>query len=169
MRSIKIICSLFLIVSFAGLPALAEEVTCVYCGMKRSSYGHSWMVISYKGVEPKGYCSVHCAAIAMALHTDLPIDHISVGDFNTKKQINAEKASWVVGGDLPGVMTARAKWAFETREAADAFITKHGGRLATFEQVLEAAFDDMLNDTRMIRKKRKLIDRQKNHSPGQRE
>jgi nitrous oxide reductase accessory protein NosL len=105
----------------------------------------------------------------MALHSNLLIDSISVGDFNTKKQINAEKASWVIGGDLPGVMTARAKWAFETREAADAFITKYGGRPATFEQVLEAAFDDMLNDTLMIRKKRKLIDRYKKKSPDQRE
>ncbi len=162
------ICGFFLLFSLAGMPALAEEV-CVYCNMKRSSYGHAWMVISYKGVEPKGYCSVHCAAISMALHTGLLIDGISVGDFNTKKQINAEKASWVIGGNLPGVMTARAKWAFETREAADAFITKHGGRPATFEQILEAAFDDMLKDTLMIRKKRKLIDRQKKHSPGQRE
>lgn len=168
MRPIKIICTLFLLFCMASPPAQAEEV-CVYCNMKRSSYKHSWMVISYKGMDPKGYCSVHCAAIAMALHTDLLIDHISVGDFNTKKQIKAEKASWVVGGDLPGVMTARAKWAFETREAADAFITQHAGRPATFEQVLEAAFADMLNDTLMIRKKRRLIDRQKNHSPGQRE
>ena len=66
-------------------------------------------------------------------------------------------------------MTARAKWAFATREAADAFIAKHGGRPATFEHVLEAAFNDMLNDTLMIRKKRKLIDRYKKKSPGQRE
>lgn len=168
MRPIKIIAILFLLFFIASLPARAEEV-CVYCNMKRSNYKHSWMVISYKGMEAKGYCSVHCAAISMALHTDLLIDGISVGDFNTKKQINAENASWVIGGNLPGVMTARAKWAFETREAADAFITKHGGRPATFEQVLEAAFDDMLNDTLMIRKKRKLIDRQKELSPGQRE
>jgi hypothetical protein len=54
-------------------------------------------------------------------------------------------------------MTSRAKWAFETREAAGKFIKEHGGQPAVFKEVIKAAFEDMYNDTVMIRKKRKLM------------
>ena len=37
-------------------------------------------------------------------------------------QIEAETAYWVIGGSKMGVMTARAKWAFESKESADAFM-----------------------------------------------
>jgi copper chaperone NosL len=164
MRNFAFIYGLVLFIALTNLSVSAGEESCIFCGMNRSLYGHSWVRIIYQGAEPEGYCSVHCAAIAMALHTDRLIDRITVGDFNTRKQIDAEKATWVIGGDLPGVMTARAKWAFESPEAADAFITGHGGKAADFQKVLEATFDDMLIDTLMIRKKRKLIDRRTDHT-----
>lgn len=41
--------------------------------------------------------------------------------------IDAEKAFWVIGGSKPGVMTKRAKWAFEKKEAADKFMLDNGG------------------------------------------
>jgi copper chaperone NosL len=171
MRRVFVAYGLVLLISLALIspPVSAEEVSCKYCGMYLSHYKHSWMVISYKGLPPEGFCSVHCGAISMALHSDRLIERITVGDYNSKAQIDAEKANWVIGGDLPGVMTARAKWAFATRKAADAFMAEHGGQPASFEEVLEATFDDMLTDTMMIRKKRQLIDRQKKRSAGQRE
>lgn len=80
-----------------------------------------------------------------------------MGDYNTKKQIDADKAFWAIGGDMVGVMTARAKWAFETKEAADNFIKEHGGRPAIFEDVMKTAFEDMHEDTLMIQKKRQMM------------
>jgi len=56
-----------------------------------------------------------------------------------------------------GVMTTRAKWAFETKDAADKFIAESGGRPATYEEVFKAAFEDMYEDTLMIQKKRKMM------------
>ncbi len=38
-----------------------------------------------------------------------------VADYGTKKLIDAEKAIWVVGGSVQGVMTRNAKWAFENK------------------------------------------------------
>jgi hypothetical protein len=35
---------------------------------------------------------VHCAAIDMALHSELPVSKITVGDYDTKQQIDADKA-----------------------------------------------------------------------------
>jgi nitrous oxide reductase accessory protein NosL len=36
-----------------------------------------------------------------------------VSDYNTNRLIDAKKAYWVVGGNKSGIMTKRAKWAFE--------------------------------------------------------
>ena len=150
--------------SFAAGFAEADEESCVYCGMYRSKFEHSWVIITHDDGSSESVCSIHCAAIDMALHTEKAILKITAGDYDTKKQINADTAHWVIGGDILGVMTARAKWAFETKDGADNFMKKHGGRPANFREVIKAAFEDMYQDTLMIRKKRKLINMRKNQS-----
>ena len=139
------------------LSAHAEDAFCQYCGMKRSQFGHSWTIITHSDGKEEAMCSIHCAAIDMALHTDKPISRITVGDYGTHKQIPAESAFWVIGGQKTGVMTARAKWAFETKADADRFIDAHGGEHADFDAVIKAAFEDMYHDTLMIQKKRQLM------------
>ena len=141
----------------AGNVAFADENSCHYCGMKKAMFGHSWVNIVREDGSVVGVCSVHCAAVDMALNIDKPAKEITVGDFNSKKQINAESAYWVIGGNKMGVMTTRAKWAFETKESADQFIKQNGGRPATFEEVMKATFEDMYEDTMMIQKKRKMM------------
>ncbi len=130
---------------------------CLHCGMKKSAYEHSWVVISYADGSSVGVCSIHCGAIEMALNTHKEVTGITVGDYNSHKKIDAEQAYWVIGGDKPGVMSIHAKWAFETEKAANQFIKRHGGRRADFGVVMRAAFEDMYQDTLMIRKKRKLM------------
>jgi nitrous oxide reductase accessory protein NosL len=137
--------------------AVAQDGSCLYCGMKQAKFGHSWVVIEHEDGTKEGVCSVHCAAIDMALHTHLPIKAITVGDYNSKQQIDVDKAFWVIGGDQMGVMTTRAKWAFESKAAADKFIAAHGGRPAIFDEVMKAAFEDMYADTLMIQKKRQMM------------
>lgn len=149
----------FTIISFVVSVFLCGNVfaageSCTYCGMERAKYGHSWVMIEHEDGTVDGVCSVHCAAIDIALHTNKPIKKITVGDYNTKTQIDARKAYWVIGGDVPGVMTARAKWAFESKDAAKSFVKEHGGKPATFDQVLKASFEDMYGDVQMIQKKR---------------
>ena len=146
---------------FSGV-ALADDESCIHCGMLKSKYGHSWVVIEHEGGDIEGVCSVHCAAIDMALHTDKPVVKITVADYNTKQQINVDQAYWVIGGDKMGVMTARAKWAFATKDAADNFIKTHGGKPATYEDVMKAAFSDMQADTIMIQEKRQKMKMKKN-------
>ena len=156
-RTLCLTLCLFLWAGFWDGHLHAEEQSCFYCGMHRSKYEHSWVIITHEDGSREGVCSIHCAAIDMALHTDKPVRAITVGDFDTEKQIDANKAYWVIGGDIMGVMTVRAKWAFETKDRADNFIKHHGGRPATFQEVLKEAFEDMYQDTLMIRKHRKLI------------
>jgi nitrous oxide reductase accessory protein NosL len=148
--------SVFLLVFSVG-SALAQDQSCQYCGMQKSKFEHSWMVLEHEDGSKAGVCSIHCAAVNMALNIDKPVAKATVGDYNTKKQIDADKAYWVIGGNKMGVMTARAKWAFETKDAADKFIAESGGRPATYEEVFKAAFEDMYEDTLMIQKKRKMM------------
>ena len=155
---------LFLFICFWIGFAHAEEQSCFYCGMHRSKFEHSWVIITHEDGSKESVCSIHCAAIDIALHTDKPIRQITVGDFDTKKQIDAYEAYWVIGGDIMGVMTVRAKWAFETKDRADNFMKNHGGRPANLREVIKEAFEDMYLDTLMIRKNRNLINMRRNQS-----
>ncbi len=136
--------------------AVAAENGCYYCGMKKAMFAHSWVDIERDDGSTVGVCSVHCAGVDMALNIDKPARNITVGDYNSKKQISADNAFWVIGGKKMGVMTSRAKWAFEEKRDADDFINKFGGQTATFEGVMKATFEDMYEDTLMIQKKRKM-------------
>jgi hypothetical protein len=75
--------------------ALSDDGSCIHCGMMKAKFGHSWAIIEHDDGTIEGVCSVHCAAVDMALHTDKPVKKITVGDYNTKNQIDADTAYWV--------------------------------------------------------------------------
>jgi len=150
------ILSVLALMLLSGTVASAVEGGCHYCGMKKAMFGHSWVEIEREDGSTVGVCSVHCAGVDMALNIDKPAKSITVGDFNTKKQVDADTAYWVIEGSKMGVMTSRAKWAFETKKGADDFMKENGGRPATFEDVMKTTFEDMYEDTLMIQKKRKM-------------
>jgi len=140
---------------------VAKQASCKYCGMDRMTFAHSRMLVTYEDGSSMGTCSLHCTAIELALNIDKTPKSIEVGDFKTKKLIDAEKASWVIGGSKPGVMTKQAKWAFESKADADAFIKENGGKPASFDEAIKASYEDMYADTKMIREKRKMMKKMK--------
>ncbi len=135
---------------------LSSHPSCPFCGMDRKKFSYSRVLIVFEDGTESGTCSIHCAAIELALNIDKTPKAIWVGDFDTKQLIDAEKAYWVIGGEKPGVMTKRAKWAFESREKAEAFIKSYGGKLSVMDEAFKAAFEDMYGDTRMIIERRKM-------------
>lgn len=142
-------------------PAVEQDIkdhaSCPLCGMDRGKFAHSRMLIEYEDGTKYGACSLHCAVLDMAVNLDKAPAKIMVGDYDTKKLINAETAFWVIGGDKMGVMSKRGKWAFATKAEAESFIKLHGGQLADFDAVIKAAFEDMATDTLMIRERRKMM------------
>ncbi len=130
---------------------------CKYCGMNREKFSFSRVLIEYDDGTVIGLCSIHCAAVDLANNIDRTPISIKVGDYNSRKLIDAEKAFWVIGGAKPGVMTKQPKWAFAKEEDAKTFVKENGGTLATFDQVMKAAYDDMYQDTKMLREKRKMM------------
>jgi copper chaperone NosL len=158
------ICSLlmiFFLVVGSAFWAYANDVkeipACKYCGMNREMFAHSRMLIEYDDGTVVGTCSLHCAALDLALNLDKNPKTIRVGDFGTKELIDAETAVWVVGGNKPGVMTKNAKWAFAKKEDAEKFRQENGGTITGFDQALEAAYKDINADTKMIRERRKMM------------
>ena len=114
------------------------------------------MLIEYDDGTAVGTCSIHCVAVDLALNIDKTPKSITVGDYGTKSLIDAEKAFWVIGGNKMGVMSRRAKWAFEKKEDAEKFVKENRGSTATFEEAMKAAYEDMYADTKMIRDRRKM-------------
>ena len=143
--------------SFAtALADIQEHPSCTYCGMDREKYARSRMVTEYDDGSKFGACSLHCVAVNLASNIDRTPKVISVGDYYGKQLIDAEKAFWVIGGRVPGVMTSNAKWAFEHKNEAERFIKENGGTPATFDEAMRTAYDDMYKDTQQIRERRKM-------------
>lgn len=135
---------------------MQKEPSCKFCGMDRAKFAHSRMLVTYDDGTTLGTCSIHCLAIDLSLNVDKTPSSLEVGDFNSKKLIDAEKAFWVVGGNKSGVMTQQAKWAFEKKEDAEKFIMENSGTLATFDEAMKATYESMYADTKMIRERRKM-------------
>ena len=135
---------------------IKEFPSCKYCGMNRETFAHSRMLIEYSDGTKEGVCSLHCAAVDLALNLDKAPKAIGVGDYGRKMLIDADTASWVIGGSKPGVMTRNAKWAFADKADAEKYQREFGGRLAAFDEALEAGYKDLAEDTKMIRERRKL-------------
>jgi len=129
---------------------------CKYCGMNREKFAFSRVLIEYDDGSSMGLCSIHCAAVDLVNNLDKAPKSIKVGDYGTRRLIDAETAVWVIGGSKQGVMTKQAKWAFAKKEDAEKFVKEFGGRTASFDEVMKAAYDDMYQDTKMIREKRKM-------------
>lgn len=134
-----------------------EIPACKHCGMDRETFAHSRMLIDYSDGSSVGTCSLHCTAVDLALNLDKTPNMIQIADYGKKILINAETATWVIGGSKPGVMTRNAKWAFANKADAEKFQKENGGRLAGFDETLEAAYKDLAADTKVIREKRKMM------------
>ena len=122
---------------------VAKHPSCPFCGMDRAKFAHSRVLIEYEDGSTFGACSLHCAALDMAVHMDKTPKAVLVGDYNTKQLTDAEKATWVIGGNKMGVMTKRAKWAFANKADAEKFVQAEGGQIATFEEAIKASYEDM--------------------------
>ena len=156
------------LIGMSGQFVFAEEETdiqkypaCTYCGMDRQQFAKSRMLVTYADGSAVGTCSIHCMAVELSLSINKTPQSIQVGDYNQKNLIDAEKAFWVIGGNVPGVMTKTGKWAFANKADAESFIAANGGKPAVFEEAIKVSYEDMYSDSKMIREKRKMMNMNK--------
>jgi nitrous oxide reductase accessory protein NosL len=139
--------------------------SCGYCGMDRQKFAHTAMTIEYEDGTTACTCSLHCAAVDLALNIDKTPKQIQVGDAISKQPIDAATACWTIGGDQPGVMTKRAKWAFSSKDDCEKYASEHGAVVTDFDEAVKAAYEDMYTDTKMIRERRKARRNQMGQQP----
>ena len=124
-------------VCLAAEQSVESPADCQKCGMNRTKFAQSRMVVTYKDGST-GTCSINCAVIDMKANKGKEVKSLQVGDYDSKKLIDARTATWVIGGTKKGVMTPVAKWAFTDKSGANKFIKANGGKLATFDDMLKA-------------------------------
>ena len=110
MRKEMIIATIFFLAAgFCGLwwveaqEDVLKHPSCKFCGMDRSKSSKSRMVIEYDDGTSVGTCSIHCAAVELAVTTDKIPSKILVADYDSGELLNGERAFWVIGGDIPGL------------------------------------------------------------------
>ena len=154
------LCLIAVSVSLAEQAAPQADVQqspkCRHCSMDRGKFSHSRMLIEYEDGSKVAICSLHCAAVELANTIDRIPVAVRVADHDSKELLDADKAVWVLGGTKKGVMTAQAKWAFTDLKDAEQFIQGNGGSIVSFDEAIKASYDDMYQDTKMIREFRKM-------------
>ncbi|MHB8836026.1 MAG: nitrous oxide reductase accessory protein NosL [Candidatus Methylomirabilia bacterium] len=151
-------CTLVLSLSFSAAAAADKDIekipSCQYCGMDREKFGATRMLVEYANGTAIGTCSIHCAAVDLAQSFGKEIKALKVADYRSGRLIDAEKAIWVIGAGLPGVMAAKSRVAFADKGEAESFRKEKGGETADFDAAITSTYCDMWPDTQAIRSRR---------------
>ncbi len=107
--------------AFASVAVMAQTHShqgpdsCKYCGMDREKFAHSAMMIEYEDGSQTPTCSIHCAAVDLALSIDRRPKEDAGRRREHQETDRCGEGLLDTGSDVPGVMTKKAKWAFENR------------------------------------------------------
>lgn len=138
--------TVLMILTFGTVCLAADKVEapddCKRCGMDRTVFAYSRMVVTYSDGSSAGTCSLNCVVTDMKAAAAKTVKSFQVADYNTRELIDARSAAWVIGGSKRGVMTPVAKWAFADKKDAAAFMKLNGGKPATFDEALKAAEEE---------------------------
>lgn len=116
--------------------------SCAICGMDREQFGNSRMLVGFEDGTSFGLCSLRCATFVLRTEEGKAPRSVKVADYGSRELVEAEGAAWVIGGKVPGVMTAVAKWAFRNGEDAERFLRESGGERATYREALRKALKE---------------------------
>lgn len=140
------------------LDDIEKYPNCPYCGMDRRYNHRARMLIHFSNDLPDPLCSIHCAVISLAINLSLDPKAIYVGDnaieTDPRPLVEVGKASFLVGSDLPGVMTWNSKVAYGSASAATVAQKTYGGQVMDFQQALKVSFADLADDLDRMRKMR---------------
>jgi nitrous oxide reductase accessory protein NosL len=137
-----------LVISLGATAAGAAEKVeapkaCKQCGMDRTVFAKSRMMITYADGTTAGVCSIHCAAAEMKQNSGKKVKAVMVADYSTGTLTDAATATWVIGGKKEGVMTALPKWAFARAADAQKFVKENGGEVTPYDKALKSAEEEL--------------------------
>jgi nitrous oxide reductase accessory protein NosL len=131
--------SLFMINVILPDEGLAGRLECSICGMWIDQYERTHHVVIMNDGKIKHFCSFACTAKGIEGHED-GIKTIKTADFPTKRLIDANKAYYLEGSDIPAVMSHISRIAFASEDIARKNQEQYGGRIVTFRQALNEEY-----------------------------
>lgn len=130
---------------------------CPYCGMMRQMFSQTRHLIVYEDDTVDGTCSIHCAAISLALNMDRGPKTIWAGDAGADGKVkplaDSAQMTYVIDPGKPGTMTGVSKYAYADKAKAEAAAGAQA-KLVGFDAALVDAYTGMALDTLSIRKRR---------------
>jgi len=139
----------FVITFFSFFTQAEEARWCPLCGMNLKMYHQTSNRLTFSDRTQSQTCSIFCAA---QIYEKRPteIERWEVVDYETKTFVDVKRAHWLIGSDIPGVMTAVSKIAFSSSEDAQKYQKRHGGTIGTFDDALNRTLSDMGSDRKII-------------------
>jgi nitrous oxide reductase accessory protein NosL len=127
---------LLLTLSTVTVAGAAERQACHLCGMYIDQYQHTAALLTDRDGNETATCGV-ADMIRFIEDSGGPdaFTAIKVVDWDTHQRIDAASAVYVIGSDLIPDMVPNVI-AFGTKEAAEQFISEHGGAVMSFTQAL---------------------------------
>jgi hypothetical protein len=130
-----------------------QQKWCPLCSMNLKMFWKTTHWLTFSDGKRTGYCSIHCASkVYQARPTE--IDQWEVADYDTKNLVNAHKAHFLIGSDLPGTMTPVSKLAFASLKTAKNYQKDRGGTLGSLDDALKEAIEGRGEDMALIKKKK---------------
>ena len=130
-----------------------EQKWCPLCSMNLKMFWKTSHWLTLSDGKTTGYCSIHCAS-KIYQKTPTDIDRWKVADYDMKTLINAQRAYFLIGSDLPGTMTPVSKLAFASLNVAKSYQKGHGGNIGSLDDALTRAIEGRGEDMALIKKKK---------------
>jgi copper chaperone NosL len=105
------------------------------------------MIVHYGNEMVDPLCSLRCAVSSLTIHLGKLPKALWVGDNTSTADpmplTDAEKATYLIGSAIRGVMTRRSKVAYSAAESAERAKSANGGEIVDFDKALLAAYADV--------------------------
>ncbi len=128
---------------------------CAVCGMNLKMFYKTNHAILLNNGTIKQYCSIRCLSTDKNNYENI-IKKIMVVDAKSEKFIDAQKAFYVVGSNVPGTMSQVSKIAFEKKKDAEEFENEFNGKIMSYQSVLKLATEQLEKDNALLMKKKKM-------------
>jgi len=144
--------SLLLGAIFVSSVPAEEQVYCPLCSMNLKMFWKTHHRLTFSDGTITGYCSIHCASEVYEQKVT-EIERWEVADYDTQDLVDARRAHFLIGSDLPGTMTAVSKLAFATFHTAQEYREKHGGTIGSLNDALKQALEGRGEDMALIQQR----------------
>ena len=124
---------------------------CPVCGMTLPMFYKTNHAASHKG-DDKQYCSIVCT-VEDAVVNGKKLKNFRVVDNDSLKFIDSKKAFFVVGSKKPGTMSVVSKYAFGSKNSADNFASKNGGKVMKFNELYKLVEKSLEKDMKATKQR----------------